>query len=69
MMNVQKNINSKFIVDKQGKKRAVILSIEEYEQLVEDIHDLTALAERREEEPIPHSRVMEELKRDGCFAD
>ncbi|MDZ7725306.1 MAG: hypothetical protein U5R06_21435 [candidate division KSB1 bacterium] len=42
MMNVLKHINPEFIVDKQGKKRAVILSIEEYEQLVEDIHDLTA---------------------------
>ncbi|MDZ7725312.1 MAG: hypothetical protein U5R06_21465 [candidate division KSB1 bacterium] len=69
MIKVPKNINPEFIVDQQGKKRAVILSIEEYEQPVEDIHDLTALAERREEEPIPHSRVIEELKRDGCFAD
>ena len=68
-MNVLKYINPEFIVDKQGKKRAVILSIEEYEQLLEDIHDLTAPAERREKETIPHSRVREELNRDGCFAD
>ena len=34
-----------------GEKRAVILSIEDYEQLLEDIHDLTARAERLKKKP------------------
>ncbi|MHA1237392.1 MAG: type II toxin-antitoxin system Phd/YefM family antitoxin [Candidatus Hodarchaeales archaeon] len=46
----------KFIVDKNGKKVSVILTIEEYNELLEDIHDLKVVMERREEKTI---------KRDG----
>ncbi len=40
----------KFIIDKNGKKVSVILTIEEYNELLEDIHDLKVVMERREEE-------------------
>ncbi len=62
-------LNPEFIVDHKGVKRAVILPIEEYEQLIEDIHDLAVIAERRDEDTLSHSRVMEELKRDGYISD
>lgn len=38
-----------FVVDAEGKRKGVILSMERYEQLNEDIHDLAIVAERREE--------------------
>jgi PHD/YefM family antitoxin component YafN of YafNO toxin-antitoxin module len=43
---------AQYIVDSDGNKTAVILSIEQYEQLLEDIHDLAIVAERRQEKPI-----------------
>ena len=36
-----------YIVDASGNKTAVILSIELYEQMLEDIHDLVIVAERK----------------------
>ena len=38
---------------------AVLLSLEHYEKLMEDLHDLAVVAERREEEAIS----LQELKR------
>ena len=48
-----------YVVDRDGKRTAVILPIEQYERLLEDLHDLAVVAERREEEPIS----LEEMKR------
>jgi len=42
----------KYIVDEQGKKTAAILPIKKHEELMEDLHDLAVVAERRDE-PIP----------------
>ena len=55
----------KFIVDKNGKKVSVILSIEEYNELLEDIHDLKVVMERREEKTIGIDLLKDGLKRDG----
>ncbi|MCY7392174.1 MAG: type II toxin-antitoxin system Phd/YefM family antitoxin [Leptolyngbyaceae cyanobacterium CAN_BIN12] len=41
-----------YVVDSNGTKTAVILTIEQYEQLLEDLHDLAVVAERRLEQPI-----------------
>ena len=34
-------MNTQFIVDEAGKKTSVILPVEDYEELLENIHDLT----------------------------
>ena len=47
-----------FLTDAQGKRTAVVLPIEEYERLLEDLHDLGAVAERRDEATIS----LDELK-------
>lgn len=38
-----------YLVDASGKKTGVILSLKRYQQLLEDIHDLAVVAERRDE--------------------
>ena len=59
--------NAQFLTDKDGKKTAVLLPIAEYEQLIEDLEDLAALAERREEPTVSHEQLIQELKRDGLL--
>jgi len=49
----------KYIIDSNGEKTAVILPIKQYEKLLEDLHDLAIVAERRAEKPIG----LEEMKR------
>jgi hypothetical protein len=57
--------NTQFIVDAQGERTAVILPISEYEELLEDLDDLAAVAERSSEATAPLSEVIARLKRDG----
>ncbi len=52
-------LEEKYVVDIKGKKTAVILTFKRYEQLMEDLHDLALVAERRKEEPIS----IEEMKK------
>ena len=57
-----KKLNERFIVDENGKKKAAILSIEEYEGLLADIHDLAIVAERRDEETIDLREVTKKFR-------
>ncbi len=57
----------KYIIDKNGKKVSVILTIEEYNELLEDIHDLKVVMERREEDTMSIDNLKDSLKRDGTI--
>ena len=43
----------RYIVDEKGERTAVVLPINEYKELLEDLHDLVVIAERREEPTVP----------------
>ena len=58
-------LRPQYVTDDHGRRRAVILPIEEYEELLEDLDDLAVIAERREESTLPHQDVVEQLRRDG----
>ena len=57
-------MNTQFIVDEAGKKTFVILPVEDYEELLEDIHDLTVIAERKNEPSISLVDLKNRLKTD-----
>ena len=56
-----------FVVDTKGKKKAVIFSIKKYEQLMEDLHDLAIVAERRKEEVVAFEDMKRRLKKNGVL--
>jgi hypothetical protein len=58
-----------YITNEAGEKTAVILPIEDFLELLEDIEDLAVVAERREEPTISHENLIAELKRDGLLQD
>ena len=60
-------MNTQFIVDESGKKKAVILLVEDYEELLEDIHDLAIIAERKDEPVISLAELKKRLKADGLI--
>ena len=64
MMNIS-DIAVKYITDENGDKSAVILSISEFENLLEDLKDLAIVAERRDEEIVSHDDVVKKLKQNG----
>jgi hypothetical protein len=59
------DLHPEYITDQQGEKKSVILPISEFEELIEDIEDLAAVAERREEPTTSHEDLIAELKEDG----
>lgn len=45
----------------------MIIPVEEYEELLEDIHDLAIIAERRDESTITFEELKKKLKKDGLL--
>ena len=57
--------NIQYVADANGKRIAVILPIEEYENLLEDFHVIAAAYETRNEPLIPFEDVLAELRAVG----
>ncbi len=62
------NMQEQYVTDAKGKKTGVILSLKKYQQLLEDLHDLAVVAERRDEEPISLEEMKRRLKKDGLLS-
>jgi hypothetical protein len=62
-----KQLDIKYVTNETGEKTAVIVPIEEFQELLEDINDLAAVAERRTEPTTSHDELIAELKRDGVI--
>lgn len=56
-----------YITDTNGKKVSVILSYKKYKKLLEDLHDLAIIAERRDEKPVSLEEIKDKLKKDGIL--
>jgi len=56
-----------YVVDRKGGKTAVLLPYKRYEQLLEDLHDLAVVAERREETPIRLEEMKRRLRKNGVL--
>lgn len=68
MLNLDR-FQIQYITDADGQKSAVILPIEEFYQLLEDLEELAIVAERAEEPTISHEQLIERLKADGLLPD
>ncbi|MBN1411659.1 MAG: hypothetical protein JW969_12500 [Spirochaetales bacterium] len=60
-------LHPQFILNEKGDKTAVIISLDKYNKLVEDLMDLAKMAEKRDEPSISHDKVLEELKNEGLL--
>jgi hypothetical protein len=58
---------TQFVVNAEGKKTGVLLSVKQYEKLLEDLHDLAVIAARRDEEPITLEEMKRRLQQDGLI--
>jgi prevent-host-death family protein len=56
-----------FVINEAGEKTAVVVPIEEYEELLEDLRDLALIAERKDEPTISHEELNKELKNDAIL--
>ncbi len=60
-------IKEKYIINDKGQKTAVILAIKEYERILEDLHDISVVAERRDEPTMTFDELKERLRKDGLL--
>jgi len=50
-----------FITNSEGKKISVILAIDDYQELMEDLEDLAAIVEQKDSPTIPWETVKQGL--------
>jgi hypothetical protein len=53
---------TRFLTDASGAKPSAVIPIQEHEALLEDLRDLAAVAERRDEPPISLDEVKRRLR-------
>ncbi|MFI3198116.1 MAG: hypothetical protein QX196_07330 [Methylococcaceae bacterium] len=56
-----------YITNADGEKISVILPLAVYQELIEDLEDLAAIAERKDEAITPWQQVKEELAGNGLL--
>jgi hypothetical protein len=66
-MDTMPQFHPEYVTDSDGNKKAVILPIEEYEDLLEDLQDLAIAAERKNEPTVSHEQLLAELNKDGLL--
>jgi hypothetical protein len=57
--------NVQYVTDANGERTAVILPLEEYEELLEDLHVIRVAEETKDEPRIPWEQVKAELVSEG----
>jgi hypothetical protein len=57
--------NVQYVTNENGQRTAVILPIEEYEELLEDMHVTRVANETKHDERIPWEQVKTELVSEG----
>ena len=60
-----KTAKIEYITDANGNKISVIIPVKKYEEILEDINDLLAFAERQNETTISFDQLKKSLKLDG----
>jgi PHD/YefM family antitoxin component YafN of YafNO toxin-antitoxin module len=60
-------MTTQFLTDDHGEKIAVVISIAEYDALMEDVADLAAVAERRNENRVSLEELKKQLTADGLL--
>ena len=59
---------SRFILDEQGNKIEVVLSMEMYEQLLGDLRDLATIVDRYDEALVSMAEVLQRLEQRGIIS-
>ncbi len=62
-----KELNVQYVTNEAGERSSIIMSIEDFEALLETLEDLAVVAERRDEPTICHEELKAKLIRDGLL--
>ena len=62
-----KTATVQYVTDDRGKRQSVILPVQTYEAMLEDIGDLVAVAERQKEKSISNDEMKKRLRKSGLL--
>jgi hypothetical protein len=54
-----------YLVNQKGQKEFVVLTVHQYDELIEDLFDLALMAGRKNESRISYDAFVKGLKKDG----
>ena len=60
-------MTTQFLTDEAGRKIAVVVPVDDYNELMDDVSDLAAVAERRSEDRLSLDEVKRRLVSDGLL--
>lgn len=58
-----------YLTDEAGVQTGVILKLVDYQQIMEDIEDLSDIVDRRGEITVAHSDFLTQLREDGLLSN
>jgi PHD/YefM family antitoxin component YafN of YafNO toxin-antitoxin module len=61
------SLKGRYVTDRQGKRTGVVLSLKRYSRLMEDLHDLAVVAERRKEKLLSADDMKNRLRKRGLL--
>ncbi len=61
------SLRGRYVTDRTGKRTGVVLFLKRYSRLMEDLHDLAAVAERRDEKPVIADDMKKRLHKRGLL--
>jgi PHD/YefM family antitoxin component YafN of YafNO toxin-antitoxin module len=67
LIRMKQTLKIQYITDENGKKQSVVMPVETYEEILEDIQDLVAIAERKDEPTVSFEELIKNLKADGLL--
>ncbi len=65
--NLYKKSEIEYITDKKGKKSKVVLPLKTYEAMLEDLHDLKVVSNRKYDKTVSYENVLMNLKKGGLI--
>ena len=61
---MKSSLHPEFLTNEEGERISVVLPIEEFNELLEDLDDLGVISERRDEKTISHQNLLRLLDND-----
>lgn len=61
------SVRGRYVTNRQGKRTGVVLSLKLYSRLMEDLHDLAVVAERRDEKLVTADEMKKRLHKRGLL--
>ena len=59
------SLRGRYVTDRKGQRTGIVLSLKRYSRLMEDLHDLAVVAERRNEKPVTAEDMKKRLHKRG----